>query len=106
MSNEASLADGSESGVEHDDVKTDKQPLKKVSELEKIREKLDAVIADMGNALHAGNIDDMPYASTASNACDWCDYKAVCRNKEKKREVKVPRFEQALKELEEGSDNE
>ena len=75
-------------------------------QMEKIREKLDAVIADMGNALHAGNIDDMPYASTASNACDWCDYKAVCRNKEKKREVKVPRFEQALKELEEGSDNE
>ena len=75
-------------------------------QMQKIKEKLDSVIAAMGNALHHGEIDDMPFTSTASSACDWCDYKAVCRNKDKKREVSVPRFEQALQALEGGEDNE
>ena len=80
-------------------------PLVSRDQLEKIRCKLDALIADMGNALHAGNIDTLPYQSGSSNACDWCDYKAICRNKDKHREVEVPSFEQALQELEGGEEN-
>ena len=75
-------------------------------QMQKIKEKLDAVIAAMGNSLHSGNIDDMPYTGKGTSACDWCDYKAVCRNKDKKREVTVPSFEQALQALEGGTENE
>ena len=74
-------------------------------QLDKIRAKLDALIADMGNALHEGHIDDMPYKSSSANACDWCDFKAVCRNHDKCREVSVPRFDEALATLEGGGED-
>ncbi|MBQ6381260.1 MAG: PD-(D/E)XK nuclease family protein [Clostridia bacterium] len=70
-------------------------------QMEQIREKLDAIIADMGNALHSGSIDDMPLKTASSHACDYCDYKAVCRNRDKCKEVSIPKFEQVLDALEE-----
>ena len=69
-------------------------------QMQRIKTKLDGIIADMGNSLHEGKIDDMPFTKSDFSACDWCDFKAVCRNKDKKNEVKVPTFNEALKELE------
>ena len=69
-------------------------------QMQKIKNRLDSIIADMGNSLHEGKIDDMPFTKSGFSACDWCDFKAVCRNKDKKNEVKVPAFNEALKELE------
>ena len=76
------------------------------AQMEQIRKKLDSVIAAMGNALHHGEIDDMPYKTAKTDACAWCDFKAVCRNREKKNEVEIPSFEEALAQLEGGAENE
>jgi len=75
-------------------------------QMDKIREKLDALIAEMGNALHSGRIDDMPYTTGSFSACDYCDYKAVCCNRGKRNEVSIPKFEEALRELEGGEQHE
>lgn len=60
-----------------------KGDLVSAEQMDKIRQKLDALIADMGNSLHSGKIDDMPYKSRGFSACDYCDFKAVCRNRNK-----------------------
>ena len=71
-------------------------------QMEKIRRKLDAVIADMGNSLHEGKIDDLPFSAGSGSACDYCDFKAVCRNTGKARQAQVPKkFKDALEQLEE-----
>ena len=75
-------------------------------QMEKIRGKLDSLIAEMGNALHSGKIDDMPYTTGSFSACDYCDFKAVCSNRGKRNEVSIPKFEEALQELEGGEEHE
>ena len=43
----------------------------------KIKQKVDDIIAHMGNELHKGNVEILPY----DGACDYCDYKDVCMRK-------------------------
>lgn len=43
-------------------------------QLGKIKNKVDEIIARMGNELHDGNIEILPY----DEACKYCDYKDVC----------------------------
>lgn len=45
-----------------------------VAQLGKIKQKVDEIIARMGNELHNGRIENLPY----DNACEYCDYKDVC----------------------------
>lgn len=43
----------------------------------RIKQKVDEIIARMGNELHKGNVEILPY----DGACDYCDYKDVCMRK-------------------------
>ncbi|MBQ7956619.1 MAG: PD-(D/E)XK nuclease family protein [Clostridia bacterium] len=47
-------------------------------QLGKIKQKVDSIIAEMGNELHRGNVEVLPY----DGACDYCDYKDVCLRSE------------------------
>ena len=74
-------------------------------QMKKLKEEMDKVIADMGNNLHEGNIDDMP-VTVGYDPCSYCDYKGVCRNKDKKEEAEVLGFDEVIKQLDGGEPNE
>lgn len=76
-------------------------------QMKKLGEKMNKVIADMGNNLHEGNIDSMPVTiSGGYDPCDYCNYKAVCRNKDKKEETELLSFNEVIKQLDGGEENE
>ncbi len=50
-----------------------------LSQLEKLKEKADAVLTEMADALRLGNIEAVPsFGESYPHVCDYCDYKAVC----------------------------
>lgn len=50
-----------------------------LSQLEKLKEKADKILADMAEALHSGSIEAVPaYGASYENVCEYCDYKSVC----------------------------
>ncbi len=50
-----------------------------LSQLEKLAEKMDSIICDMGNNLQRGQIPAMPaFGSYYTDVCSWCDYSDVC----------------------------
>lgn len=76
-------------------------------QMQKLKEKMDEVVADMGNSLHEGKIDDMPVITNPNfTPCSYCDYKAVCRNKDKKSEALILDFGEVLNQLDGGEPNE
>ncbi len=54
-----------------------------LSQLEKLKEKADGILADMADALCEGRIEAVPaYGDSYKHVCDYCDYKAVCSYEE------------------------
>ena len=50
-----------------------------LTQLEKLAEKMDSIICNMGNSLHNGLIPEMPASgSYYTDVCSWCDYGDVC----------------------------
>ncbi len=49
-----------------------------LSQMGRLKMKVDKVIADMGNSLHSGNVEILPYENGSDKACTFCDYKDVC----------------------------
>lgn len=50
-----------------------------LSQLEKLKEKADGILAGMADALHEGRIEAIPaFGDSYKHVCDYCDYKAVC----------------------------
>lgn len=73
-------------------------------ELGKIAKKINNLIAQMGNDLHSGKIEQNPiYGAGHDNTCEFCDYYDVCSIKKeiKKREIEKLADEQVVKILEE-----
>lgn len=68
------------------------------AQLGKIKQKVDEIIARMGNELHEGNVEVLPY----ENACDFCDYKDVCLRKDESqtRQKAVDKKENVFDKLE------
>ena len=59
-----------------------------MSQLGKLKEKVDRIIAAMGNGLHSGNVEILPFENGNDSACTFCDYKDVClRNEEDENRV-------------------
>lgn len=51
-----------------------------LSQLEKLSQKLEKIMADMGNSLHDGKIPALPaYGKGHAQTCDWCSFSSVCR---------------------------
>lgn len=64
--------------------------------LERLGEKMDEVIMNMGNAIQDGIIPAKPvYGSSYTDVCDWCDYREICleENPEKRYIRKIPHDE-------------
>lgn len=54
-----------------------------LSQLGKLKNRVDRIIASMGNELHSGKVQVLPFESKSGDACTFCDYKDVCmRNDE------------------------
>ena len=50
-----------------------------LTQLEKLKEKADGILAEMADSLHSGYIAAVPaYGKNYRNVCDYCDYKSVC----------------------------
>ncbi len=65
--------------------KSDK--LASLEKLGRIKSHIDGLIIDMASALYDGKIDACPIVkSDGGSACDYCDYKAVCRRDRNNRE--------------------
>lgn len=64
--------------------------------LEKLGEKMDEVIVNMGQNIQDGIIPAKPvYGSSYTDVCDWCDYREICmeENPEKRFIRKIPHEE-------------
>lgn len=73
-------------------------------ELGKIAKKINSLIAQMGNDLHEGKIEQNPIDGAGHDTtCEYCDYFDVCSAKKdiKKREIEKLADEQVVKKLEE-----
>lgn len=78
-----------------------------LSQLEKLKEKADAVLSDMADALHSGEIQAIPaFGKNYKNVCAYCDYKAVCSHEENIPVAQLNDFDlqTALENLEKGDD--
>lgn len=75
------------------------------AQLGRLTEKLEGLLREMGQTLHAGGISPYPVAGAGySDTCKWCDYKTVCAGQEQKPERKIEKLDHkdSLKRLEEG----
>lgn len=73
-----------------------------MAQLGRLKQKVDEIIARMGNELHSGNIDILPLEHGTESACTFCDYSDVClrRDTEKRREPVVMKNDEIFKLLE------
>ena len=84
-----------------------KGSLIRLNQLEKLKEKADAVLAEMADALHSGEIEAVPsYGASYKHVCQYCDYKSVCSYEEDipVKELYDTDLANALKNLEEEED--
>ena len=78
-----------------------------LSQLEKLKEKADSVLAEMADALHSGNIEALPACGDSYKfVCDYCDYKSVCSYEENipQRVLFDDDLKTVLENLEKGDD--
>ena len=68
-----------------------------------LRRVIERLLVQMGEGLLAGDIAAIPTRDGQHNACDYCEYKAVCGRdpEDPANELKSKRFAAAMKELEE-----
>lgn len=79
-----------------------------VSQLEKLGEKMEKIIADMGNSLHDGLIPARPaFGPGHSETCTYCDYKDICLKEQPKyRYIPKMNHEESIRALMGGEDGE
>lgn len=78
-----------------------------LSKLEKLKEKADKILADMSQALHAGEIPAIPAEGKSyKHVCDYCDYKSVCSYEDNipVRALLDDDLDEVLKNLEKGDE--
>ena len=79
-----------------------------LAELGAICDRINSLIAQMGASLHSGQIMQNPVnGKNHDKTCDYCDYKAVCRNRKEVscRELAELDNDEALEILKGGDDN-
>ena len=84
-----------------------KGSLIRLSQLEKLKEKADGILAQMAESLHNGRIEAVPsYGASYKHVCQYCDYKSVCSYEENipVRELYDTDLDEALRNLEEGDE--
>ncbi|MBR2868978.1 MAG: PD-(D/E)XK nuclease family protein [Clostridia bacterium] len=84
-----------------------KGSLIRLSQLEKLKEKADALLVEMADALHSGRIEAVPsFGASYKNVCQYCDYKSVCSYEEDipVKELLDTDTDEALRNLEKEDD--
>ena len=78
-------------------------PVLRPEHFDRLRKVIEQLLIHMGNDLLAGNIAALPLCNDTFNACEYCDYRAVCgRDKEDpSRHFRVPGTAAAIQRLEE-----
>jgi len=76
-----------------------KLPVMSHIDLARLRKEIDRVLGEIAHNLRQGKIPALP----VKDACDWCDYQAVCGREcgGYEREIPSMKFEQVLAQLEE-----
>lgn len=62
----------------NDNTVTFKGSVATLAQMGKLKEQVDRIIAGMGNALHRGEVEILPFEHGSDKACTFCDYKDVC----------------------------
>lgn len=77
-------------------------------QLEKLAEKMDSIICDMGNSLHEGKIPAYPaLGSYYTEVCSWCDYSDICMKEDSYyRYIVKMSHKDCITQLEGGDDDE
>lgn len=76
-------------------------------QLEKLKAKADGILAEMANALHAGEIPAYPaYGDNYEKVCEYCEYKSVCSYEDNipVKELFDTKLDTVLEELMKGDD--
>lgn len=76
-------------------------------QLARLREHVLSVVAQLGDELYCGSLAPNPYfIDRTSNACQWCEYASVCRQKDAERWLeKIKDAGQFWQKLEEGKEH-
>ena len=79
-----------------------------LEQMGKLAQKIDGLLVEMGETLHRGDIAAEPVFGSGYDACEWCDYSAVCGHEDggSVRKILKTDNDKVLKELEAGEDNE
>ncbi len=79
----------------------------RLAQMGKLQAKIDALITDMAQSLHAGKIQAFPVSSGNYHVCDWCDFHSVCGHSDEDACNHIPEYKHfdALKALEGEEDN-
>ena len=74
-----------------------------LSQLGKLAHRMDKIMAQMGDALHAGQVPARPVrGKTHGQTCEWCDFSSVCRREHGDAFRYLPQMthDESLQELE------
>lgn len=79
-----------------------------LAQMGKLKEKVDRIIGEMGNSLHRGRVQVLPFVHGSDEACTFCDYKDVCmrRDTDECRTAESFKNEEIGRFLEEEGENE
>ncbi len=77
-----------------------------VKQLEKLSERMDEIICDMGNSLHEGKVPARPVCGGSyTDVCSWCDYGDICMKEDPgKRYIINKKHDECIRELMGGED--
>lgn len=72
-----------------------------LNNLEKLAERMDRIICDMGNSLHEGKIPALPVnGSYYTEVCSWCDYGDICmKENDRYRYISKKTHDECIREL-------
>lgn len=70
-----------------------------LAHLGKLKNKVDKIVKEMGEELHAGNAEILPYETSNDSACRFCDYSSVClkQDEDKVRNPHILKNEEIFK---------
>lgn len=90
-----------------DNTVTFKGSVATLAQMGKLKEQVDRIIAGMGNALHRGEVEILPFEHGSDKACTFCDYKDVCmRQDDDECRQSVPLKNEEIYEILESEDGE
>lgn len=75
----------------------------RLAQIGKLQARIESLVKDMAQSLHAGKIQAFPVGSGNYHVCDWCDFRSVCGHSDEDACNHIPELKHfdALRALEE-----